>query len=118
VSGSMRACARTEVGSKHVRYVIASGTSVAAGQIALALCFGVARSPAELSNLVGFAVGAVVSYTMNRRWTWGVTGRSRFLREIVPFASLAVAGLVLSTVAVARPRRRPGGARPRGPTRP
>jgi hypothetical protein len=47
-----------------------------------------------------------------------VTGRSRFLREIVPFASLAVAGLVLSTVAVARPRRRPGGARPRGPTRP
>jgi putative flippase GtrA len=101
VNGSTRRWPRTEAGSKHLRYVAASGTSVAAGQIVLALCFGVARWPAEASNLVAFAAGAVVSYTLNRRWTWKVSGRSRFLGEIVPFSALAAAGLLISTVAVA-----------------
>jgi putative flippase GtrA len=87
----------SERGRIRMRYVIASVVSVIAGQIILAVCFGIARWPAEASNLAAFVVGGVVSYTLHRRWTWGRSGRSRVLREIVPFCVIAIAGLLAST---------------------
>jgi putative flippase GtrA len=74
--------------------------SVVVGQAALGLTFGVFGWDARSANLFAFAVGAVPSYWLNRRWTWGKHGRSHVLREIVPFCLLALAGLALSTWAV------------------
>ena len=45
-------------------------------------------------------VATVPSYSLNRRWTWGLTGPSDFRRQVVPFWGLAFAGLLLSTLAV------------------
>jgi putative flippase GtrA len=91
---------RTERGRIYVRYVLVSGASVVTGQIVLALLFGVAGWSAETSNLVAFVAGGLVSYTLHRRWTWRKSGRSRLLREVVPFWSIASLGLLVSTWAV------------------
>jgi putative flippase GtrA len=100
VIGSFSRWLRSERGRVHARYVLASGVSVLAGQVVLAFCFGVARWSAEASNLAAFFAGGLVSYTLHRRWTWRKSGRSRLLREIVPFWSMAIVGLVASTWAV------------------
>jgi len=84
----------------YLRYVLASAASVAAGQATLLVCFGFAGWPAEVSNLTAFVVGGVVSFTVNRRWTWERRGRSNLVREILPFWALALTGLLLSTWAV------------------
>lgn len=83
-----------------MRYSAVSAISLTGGQITLALCFGALKIGARVSNLVAFAVGAILSYSLNLRWTWGRTGRSHLLREILPFGVIAVAGLLLSTWAV------------------
>jgi putative flippase GtrA len=83
-----------------LRYVIASAASVAAGQSVLLICFGLAGWSAEVSNLFAFVGGGVVSYMLNRRWTWGRQGRSSVMGEVLPFWALALAGLLLSTWAV------------------
>ncbi len=90
----------TERGRIHVRYVLVSVVSVVAGQVVLVLCFGLARLSAETSNLVAFVAGGLVSYVLHRRWTWRRSGRSRVLHEVIPFWSIAIVGLVVSTLAV------------------
>ena len=87
-------------GRLYVRFATASGVSVLVGQAALALAFGVLHWAATLANLAAFVGGGVVSYTLNRRWTWQRRGRVRVLREIVPFWGIALAGLLASTAAV------------------
>ena len=91
---------RTDRGRIYLRYVLASAASVVAGQAVLAVCFGVLGWPARTSNFVAFVLAGLLSYALHRRWTWGKVGRSRVLREVVPFWLMAVAGLALSTWAV------------------
>lgn len=52
------------------------------------------------ANVVAVAVATWVSYRLNRRWTWGVLGRSDRWREVAPFWALSFSGLALSTLAV------------------
>lgn len=91
---------RTDRARKRLRYVAVSLVSVVVGQATLGLAFGIFGWDARSANLLAFAVGAVPSYWLNRRWTWGKHGRSHVLAEIVPFCLLAIAGLALSTWAV------------------
>lgn len=78
-----------------VRYSLVSVISVVVSQIVL---FG-AQSfwSARASNIVAVCVSAVPSYYLNRAWAWGKTGRSHLMKEILPFWSLALLGLVFST---------------------
>jgi putative flippase GtrA len=55
---------------------------------------------AWIANVMAVCVATFPSYTLNRRWTWGVSGTSDFRRQVVPFWGLAFAGLLLSTAAV------------------
>lgn len=78
-----------------VRYSLVSVISVIVSQVVL---FG-AQSfwSARTSNIVAVCVSAVPSYYLNRAWAWGKTGRSHLMKEILPFWSLALLGLVFST---------------------
>lgn len=86
---------RTPEGRKMVRYSMVSVISVVVSQVVLfvAQSFWSART----SNIVAVCVSAVPSYYLNRVWAWGKTGRSHVMKEIVPFWSLALLGLVFST---------------------
>jgi putative flippase GtrA len=52
-------------------------------------------------NIIATVVSAVPAYYLNRSWTWGKTGRSRLWGEVVPFWSIAIVAMFVSTVAVA-----------------
>jgi putative flippase GtrA len=60
--------------------------------------FGMAGAPA---NVIATVCGIGPSYMLNRRWVWRLQARSDVWHEVVPFWSLALVGLVASTVAVA-----------------
>ena len=92
---TMLARSRTPAGKKMVRYSLVSVVSVIVSQVVLfvAQSFWSART----SNIVAVCVSAVPSYYLNRAWAWGKTGKSHFMKEIVPFWTLALLGLVLST---------------------
>ncbi len=52
------------------------------------------------ANLVATAVGTIPSFELNRRWVWHRDGAASTRREVLPFAAMSAAGLVLSTLAV------------------
>jgi putative flippase GtrA len=54
-------------------------------------------------NIFANACATLPSYTLNRRWAWGKSGRAHFWKEVVPFWSLSAAGMAMSigTVSVA-----------------
>ncbi len=83
-----------------VKYMAASAISVVVTEIALFILFGVVRLGPTSSNVLATAVAAVPSYYLNRNWAWGKSGRSHFMKEVVPFWSLAFLGLALSIVTV------------------
>jgi putative flippase GtrA len=78
-----------------VRYSLVSVISVVVSQVVLfvAQSFWSART----SNIVAVCISAVPSYYLNRVWAWGKSGRSHLMKEILPFWSLALLGLVFST---------------------
>lgn len=85
---------------KRWRYVAVSLVSVVVAHAVLVLGYGLLGWSARVANLVAFVAGALPAYTLNRRWTWRRTGRSRLLTEVAPYWVLSAAGLATSTWAV------------------
>lgn len=50
------------------------------------------------SNVFAAVIAAVPGYLLSRRWVWRVSGSHSLRNEIAPFWTLALIGLVLSTV--------------------
>ena len=48
------------------------------------------------SAIFANAVATFPSYWLNRRWAWGKSGRSHFMKEIVPFWAMSAAGIAFS----------------------
>jgi putative flippase GtrA len=87
----------TPNGKKMFRYTMVSVISTAVSTVVLLLVYGVFRWWTEVpSAVVGNMVATVPSYYLNRTWAWGKTGRSHVRREIIPFWTLAVVGILLS----------------------
>lgn len=93
----LRARAKTPGGRKAIRYTLVSVISVVVTQIALVVLLGVFHWTAKSANIAACTVGGVPSYTLNRRWAWGKSGRSHMWKEVVPFWTLTFLGLALST---------------------
>src|SRR5687768_9087000 len=75
-----------------------SVVSVAVSQVCLFGLFAFAHWTARSANIAAGLVGGIPSYELNRRWTWGKTGKSHLWKEVVPFWVLAVVGLAFSTM--------------------
>ena len=95
--GALRERARTPGGQKAVRYMLVSVVSVAVGQVTLFTLQVGLHWTAKSANIMACSIGGVPSYYLNRTWAWGKRGRSHFLKELLPFWSLAFLGLVMST---------------------
>ena len=50
------------------------------------------------ANVFAAIVAGVPAYLLSRYWVWEVRGRHSFRSEILPFWSIALLGLLLSTV--------------------
>ena len=85
---------------KLCRYGAASVVGVVTSQTVLLvglIGFGLDAVPA---NIIATVLGAIPNYLVNRAWTWRKRGAHRLWGEIVPFWTMALLGLVLSTFAV------------------
>ncbi len=88
---------RTPRGQKAFRYMVVSAVSVGVSQVALFVAFAGFHWTARSSNVLACVLGGIPSYWLNRSWTWGKSGRSHLLKEVLPFWALAFIGLVYST---------------------
>jgi putative flippase GtrA len=93
--GSMVRSIRT----RGLRYVFVSVVNVVVGG-GLLVVFQRWTRP-TFANLIAVAVSAIPAYYMNRIWVWGKRGRSHLRKEVMPFWAFTIAGLVISTLAIA-----------------
>jgi putative flippase GtrA len=52
------------------------------------------------SNILATCIATVPYYYLNRMWVFKKSGRSHFTKEVLPFWTIAIVSLVLSTLAV------------------
>jgi putative flippase GtrA len=95
----LRRLYRTPSGKRLVRYATVSIISTIVSFSVLGLVYGVFRWWSEVPSTV-FAnlVASIPAYTLNRRWSWGKSGRSHVMKEVVPFWTMTVVGIVLSVL--------------------
>lgn len=77
--------------------MLVSVITVAVSQVALFTLYAGLHWTARSSNVLACIIGGVPSYELNRRWTWGKSGPSHLLKEVLPFWAIAFVGLVFST---------------------
>lgn len=95
----------THEGKKIFRYSMVSVVSTGCSFLILLLVYGVFRVWTEVPSTV-FANGMATfpSYWLNRSWAWGKSGRSHFMKEVVPFWTVAAAGIAFSMIGAALAR--------------
>jgi len=94
---SLRAWSKTHEGRKIIRFTLVSASSTTVSFAAIAFFYGLKIIPSVIwSTLAGNLVASVPAYQLNRRWTWGKRGKSKFRREIVPFWTLTFMGIGVS----------------------
>lgn len=98
-----RAAERGRLARHLRRFVHYSGVSVVSLAVGQLLLYGLNSElgvAAWLANTVAVSLSAVPAYVLYRYVVWAKRTRSDIRREILPFWLMALAGLVLSTVAV------------------
>ena len=85
---------------RFLRYAGVSAIAVPLGQLLLQIFLQVLSWHAVAANVAAVTITAVPSYLLNRHWVWQKSGKNHFMREVLPFWGMALAGLALSTVFV------------------
>lgn len=89
----------THEGRKIFRYSMVSVISTAVSLFVIAIVYGVLRLWSEVpSTIFGNAVATFPSYWLNRQWAWGKSGRSHFVKEVMPFWIMSAAGIAFSII--------------------
>ena len=89
----------THEGRKIFRYTMVSVISSSVSLFVIFIVYGVLRLWSEVpSTVFGNVVAAFPSYWLNRKWAWGKHGRSHFLKEVVPFWTMAAMGIAFAIV--------------------
>lgn len=88
-------------GAKFMRYCGVSVFNVIFGQGLLYFFHSILEWPGWIANVAAVCISAVPAYLLSRHWVWGQRGPNSFSTEILPFWTMALLGLVLSTVAIA-----------------
>ena len=90
---------KSHQGQKLIRFTAVSAVSTMVSVVVIAIVYGLKIIKGEVeATLIGNIIGAIPSYSLNRRWTWGKTGRSHVRKELVPFWVMAVLGIAFSMV--------------------
>ena len=96
---SLRDWLHTHEGRKILRYSMVSVISTAVSLVVIAIVYGVFHLWSEVpSTVFGNIVATFPSYWLNRKWAWGKHGRSHLWKEVVPFWTMALAGIAFSII--------------------
>lgn len=82
---------------KFIRYSMVSAVAIGISQLTILICTLIFHLSGVVSNAIGAAASTPASYELNRKWAWGKHGKSHLWKEVVPFWSLTIAGLLAST---------------------
>jgi putative flippase GtrA len=92
----------THEGRKIFRYTMVSVISTGVSTLVIVIVYGVAHVWSEVpSTIFGNAVATFPSYWLNRQWAWGKSGRSHFVKEVLPFWVMAALGIAFSIIGAA-----------------
>ena len=96
---ALRDWLHTHEGRKILRYSMVSVISTGVSLVVIAIVYGVLHLWSEVpSTVFGNIVATFPSYWLNRKWAWGKHGRSHFWKEVVPFWTMAAAGIAFSII--------------------
>jgi putative flippase GtrA len=96
----------THKGRRIFRYTMVSVISTSVSTLVIVLVYGVGHLWSEVpSTIFGNAVATFPSYWLNRRWAWGKSGRSHFVKEVLPFWVMAALGIAFSIIGAALAHR-------------
>jgi len=98
---SLYAWLHTHEGRKILRYTMVSVISTVVSLSVIAIVFGAFHWGEIEATVFGNAVATFPSYWLNRKWAWGKHGRSHFMKEVVPFWTMAALGIAFSIVGAA-----------------
>ena len=88
-------------GLKLLRLCGVSVFNLVFGQSLLFFFHSVMDWPGWIANVLSVVISAVPAYLLSRHWVWQKRGRNSFRTEVLPFWSMALLGLLISTAAVA-----------------
>jgi len=81
-----------------LRYVVVSAVNVVNHQALLLLAHSVWGWPGGVANVFAAVLAAIPGYLLSRYWVWSLRGSHSVRSEILPFWTLALLGLIVSTV--------------------
>lgn len=82
------------VGRRFTRFAFGSAMALAASEITLLACLGIAHIWPTVSAAIAWFAGAATSYLLSR-WAWERRGRPHLLKETLPFWLIAVGTIVV-----------------------
>jgi putative flippase GtrA len=89
--------ATSHEGRKIIRFTSVSVISTVVSNGVLFIVYGTKLIKNEIdATLFGNLVATLPSYNLNRRWTWGKSGKSHWRREILPFWIMSGLGIGFS----------------------
>ncbi len=94
--GQALAWSRTHQGRKLIRFTSVSAVSTATSITVITIVYALFHWGVVEATIFGNVVATLPSYYLNRTWTWGKTGRSHLMKEIVPFWSMSSLGITCS----------------------
>jgi putative flippase GtrA len=92
--GDAIAWSKTHEGKKLIRFTSVSVISTLVSQGLILILFGFKLMGAVEATVVANCLATIPAYNLNRRWTWGKSGRSHMMKEVVPFWAMSALGIV------------------------
>lgn len=80
------------------RYLVVSAINTLNHQLVLFVANSVWNWTGGWANAFAACVAALPAYLMSRAWVWEVSGRHSLRREVIPFWTIALVGLIVSTL--------------------
>jgi len=89
---------KSHQGRKIIRFTSVSVISTVVSNVSLFILYYPKFVTNEiLATFLGNLIATLPAYNLNRRWTWGKTGKSHWRKEIVPFWAMSLVGILFST---------------------
>jgi putative flippase GtrA len=89
---------RSEKARRLSTYAAGSVVAAACSELTLVLCYGVLDLAPAVSSTIAWLAGAVPNYWLNRSWTWQLRGRPSLTKEVLPYAGIVLATLLLAAL--------------------
>lgn len=81
---------------KLLRYGVGSAVATVCSELTFFVVYGSLGATTTVASLLGWLAGAIPNFWLNRSWTWGRHGWPSVRRELLPYAAIVLATLLLA----------------------